>query len=519
MSVLEVDAGPTGGSTAGLFATQRLAVLDELRVPYEHVDSDSSVGPWVSLFASDPGRAVRWFRSSAAEVATGWSLGSIRIWGRVADDAAAAELASSVSGDWVRETPILDRAGAIRAWIWRAGNGGTILPFDPDEVIANLRSERYLHLQRSRPLSLKESERRAYYAVRPLLPRSVQIALRRAFSRVQAHVEFPRWPDESALHDLTDFVLQRVADAAGRPVPYIAPWPRGRTWAFVLTHDVETDRGRHAIEGVRAVEEAAGYRSAWNFAPERYPVPDSLVEHLKAVGCEVGVHGLRHDGRDLECLDTPRSRLPEMRRWAQRWGAVGFRSPATHRVWDVMPKLGFAYDSSYPDTDPYEPMAGGCCSWLPFFNQDMVELPITLTQDHTLFVILRRDESLWHEKAKLLRARGGMALAVVHPDYMLQDDRLDAYGRLLMAFRDDGEAWTPLPCEVADWWRRRAATSLRLIDGRWEPRGPATDEVAIASAQPAFAPAEKPAMSRSYNRSVGRIQVRMAEGPGSTGFI
>ena len=47
-------------------------------------------------------------------------------------------------------------------------------------------------------------------------------------------------------------------------------------------------------------------------------------------------------------------------------------------------------------------MAGGCCSWLPFFNRSMVELPITLPQDHTLFVILRRGSSAWHEKAEIL---------------------------------------------------------------------------------------------------------------------
>jgi hypothetical protein len=35
-----------------------------------------------------------------------------------------------------------------------------------------------------------------------------------------------------------------------------------------------------------------------------------------------------------------------MREFATRWNAVGFRSPATHRVWEWMPLLGFHYDSS-----------------------------------------------------------------------------------------------------------------------------------------------------------------------------
>ncbi|HEY6782317.1 MAG TPA: hypothetical protein VI296_03705, partial [Candidatus Dormibacteraeota bacterium] len=113
-----------------------------------------------------------------------------------------------------------------------------------------------------------------------------------------------------------------------------------------------------------------------------------------------------------------------------------------------------------------------------------VELPITLQQDHTVFVILRRDESLWFEKAALLRGSGGMALALIHPDYMLEPDRLRAYARFLRAFRDDPTVWTPLPCEVANWWRKRAATSLRLIDGHWQASGPAENEVTSAFAEP-----------------------------------
>lgn len=483
MSLSELRRSPSVGPAGILTATRRLNVLDELRVPYAREETNALHEQWASLGVLEASRSLHWFVGDG-EVADGWSLGSIRIWGRVAPDSAVAALAASIAGEWSRETPIVDRAGAVRSWIWRARGGATILPFDPDETIGNLRSERYLALRGGRALALTGYARRTYYAIRPLLPRHAQIGLRRAFSRLQARTDFPRWPVEPALHDLVDLVLQRAADAAGEPVPSIAPWPRGRTWALVLTHDVETSRGRDAIERVRAIEAALGLRSAWNLVPERYEVPGSLVEHLKAAGCEVGVHGLRHDGRDLDAWDMRESRLPEMQRWARRWGSAGFRSPATHRVWEAMPKLGFAYDSSYPDTDPFEPMAGGCCSCLPFFNQDMVELPITLTQDHTLFVILRRDESLWREKVEYLRARGGMALLIVHPDYMRDDGRLAAYRRLLESVRDDPAVWTPLPHEVADWWRRRAATSLQVMNGEWESHGPAAGEVAITYTRP-----------------------------------
>jgi hypothetical protein len=467
----------------GLLATRRLAVLDELRVPYDLVPSPTPVGPWAALSAPGGG-SLHWFTGNGNDNATGWRADTLRIWGHIAPASEVAELRARLTGRWTAQVPILDSEGCERAWIWRSAEGSTILPFDPDELVANLRTERYQQIDAARRISMSAIARHVYYRARPLLPRPVQIALRRAFSRVQARTAFPAWPVEPALHDLVDLVRQAVADAAGHPVPYIEPWPSGYSWALVLTHDVETHFGAEAIELVRRVEAAVGYRSSWNLVPERYQVPDELVRGLTDAGCEVGVHGLRHDGRDLESLRTLERRLPEIRRWASRWGAVGFRSPATHRVWSWMPRLGFEYDSSYPDTDPYEPMAGGCCSWLPFFNGEMVELPITLPQDHTVFVILRRDESLWRTKAELLRERGGMGLIITHPDYMFAGDRLDAYRRLLEHFRDDVTAWKALPCEVSGWWRRRAATSLAFANGRWQSVGPAADEVAIGWVRP-----------------------------------
>jgi hypothetical protein len=320
------------------------------------------------------------------------------------------------------------------------------------------------------------------------MPRSVQIWLRRRYSAVQARTPFPRWPAETALDDLQQLVLGYLAEVAGEPVPWLRPWPNGSSWALVLTHDVETDVGLAHLDLLGDVERSLGLRSSWNFVPRRYRVEDETVRALVDDGFEVGVHGLYHDGRDLESLETLRSRLPEMREHAERWGSVGFRSPATHRRWEWMPMLGFDYDSSYPDTDPFEPQGGGCCSLLPFFNEDLVELPITLAQDHTLFVILR-DESdeRWVEKTELVRERGGMALLNVHPDYMLEPHLVAVYRRYLERYASDDDVWHALPRDVSAWWRRRAATSPERSDGSWVAAGAAADEAVVALASPAYA--------------------------------
>ena len=188
-------------------------------------------------------------------------------------------------------------------------------------------------------------------------------------------------------------------------------------------------------------------------------------------------------GRDIDSPRRLRRRLVGMRAAADRWGAVGFRAPALHRSWTSMPQMGFDYDSSYPDTDPYEPQPGGCCSWLPFFNEDLVELPVTLSQDHTVFTLLgEADERLWLRKADAVAAAGGMALIITHPEYMLEKGPLRAYERFLQTYAGDDGAWKALPREVSAWWRRRAASYPEHVDGAWRVAGPAGGEATVAFA-------------------------------------
>jgi hypothetical protein len=467
-----------------LAASRALGLLDEARVPYIVTAGAAPGGPWHALSAGR-GAGLHWYAGQAGEAAVARRLGQLPLVGRIASPEAVAAHARRLGGDWA---PVpgweLAAPDAPPVPVLRDGAGGTILPFDPDEVVLGLRAERYRGWGRRRRSQLQALARSAYYAARPLVPRAVQIRLRRSLTGVQGRATFPRWPAETGLHDLTAALLAWIAGAAEAPLPAIAPWPAGRSWALVLTHDVETAAGRDAIGRLRSVEEPLGMRSSFNFVPERYAVPDALVASLTAAGCEVGVHGLRHDGRDLASLRTLRRRLPEIRRWAERWQAVGFRSPATHRRWEWMPMLGFDYDTSSPDTDPFEPIPGGCCSWLPFFNDGMVELPITMPQDHTVFVILGRGGEMWDEKAALLRDRGGMALMIVHPDYMLEDGPLGAYERFLTSHAGDPTVWNALPREVSDWWRRRSRTSLVPDSDGWRAEGPAAAEASVVMLTP-----------------------------------
>ena len=48
----------------------------------------------------------------------------------------------------------------------------------------------------------------------------------------------------------------------------------------------------------------------------------------------------------------------------------------------------FSYDMSVPNAAHLEPQRGGCCTVMPYFVGDLLELPLTTTQDYSLFHIL-----------------------------------------------------------------------------------------------------------------------------------
>ncbi len=78
----------------------------------------------------------------------------------------------------------------------------------------------------------------------------------------------------------------------------------------------------------------------------------------------------------------------------------------------------FSYDMSVPNVAHLEPQRGGCCTVMPYFIGTILELPLTTTQDYSLFHILG-DYSIASWKRQLARSwrqRPGQFIA--HPDYL-----------------------------------------------------------------------------------------------------
>ncbi len=307
----------------------------------------------------------------------------------------------------------------------------------------------------------------AYYRVKRLIPSFVRHRLNAAAIKARVRPEFPHWPCESALLEFLSEWLRLCLALLGRDDGYhVGFWPNGHDCCAVLTHDVESPAGFARMERIADLEEHYGFRSAWNLPLMQYRIDWNLVTRLRTRGFEFGAHGLCHDGRLFRSAQDFARLAPIVERLAAQHGLRGFRAPSTLRNASWIATMAFDFDSSFADTDPYEPQPGGTCSLFPFMLSRMVELPYTLAQDHTLIHLLRRNPlPLWAMKAKWIASVGGMILTLTHPDYTGDGRYLAAYEELLRMLADLPSAWRALPSEVAGWWRERSELQLRIEDG------------------------------------------------------
>jgi peptidoglycan/xylan/chitin deacetylase (PgdA/CDA1 family) len=330
------------------------------------------------------------------------------------------------------------------------------LPFSPAEAYVNYLTEAWTSRDPRRRLSSRQLD--AFYRVKRFLPRRVQIQGRRMLIRRQGLPDFPRWPIDTSVSRLLRFYAYCLVLARGASqAEFRWFWPAPYRAAVILTHDVETAEGMSLAVELADLEQTHGFRSSFNFGGW-YTVDRGVVRELTERGFEIGIHGLRHDRTLFSSRAAFDAQRPELASLALRFGAEGFRSPSTYRVFEWLGELPVSYDGSIPHSDPFEPQPGGCCSLWPFFIGDVVELPYTLPQDYTLFTLLgHRSPALWLEQADRIVQECGLIHALTHPDrgYLGDPRNRDSYRELLVGLSERDEIWKPLPRELADWWRLR----------------------------------------------------------------
>jgi hypothetical protein len=323
--------------------------------------------------------------------------------------------------------------------------------------------------------------RQTYYALKPLIPRALQIAMRRRYAQVQALPKFPGWPVEPLFANKMDAYFTWLLREGGcESVHWIGFWPEGKRFAFAITHDVEWEDGLRTCPDLQELEVRKGYVSSWNLVAEWYPIDWHIVQGLRQNGGEIGIHGLKHDAKTFKTREIFEERKRKIHDYMRKWNVVGFRSPSTLRNVEWMKELEFEYDSSIPDTDPYEPQPGGCCSVWPFFLGPLVELPLTMAQDHTLFVILQRNNiGVWREKADWIAQHSGLVVLNIHPDYVVFKNHYRYYEELLTEMKNWEGMWHALPRDIARWWRDRDASALVKAGDRYVVEGPAAERAVV----------------------------------------
>ena len=304
---------------------------------------------------------------------------------------------------------------------------------------------------------------RLYYLAKPSVPLRVRLTARRYLARRIRARSADRWP-----------ILER----AGQAPDGWSGWPDGREFAFVLTHDVESQRGLERVKQLAELEISLGFRSCFNFIPEGpYRVSPELREWLVRSGFEVGVHDHRHDGKLFSSHSNFCQAASRINHYIEEWNAAGFRAGFMFHNLEWIKKVNVQYDSSTFDTDPFEPQPDGVESIFPFWvangnDSGYVELPCTLVQDSTLFVVLQEQSNhIWKQKLEWIRDRGGMALMSVHPDYMnfsaieATEDQFQVkhYAEFLSWVKrnNSGNYWHALPKDVAAFWRNHGIRSKR----------------------------------------------------------
>ena len=289
-----------------------------------------------------------------------------------------------------------------------------------------------------------------YYLLKPAVPRVLRLRFRAHIASRERLRTADVWP---------------INEGATQHPDWWRGWPSYKEFAFVLTHDIEGRKGMERCRQLAALEMKLGFRSSFNFVPEgEYETSASLRSHLAGNGFEVGVHDLHHDGFLYRSRQGFSAAAMSINRYLEEWQAVGFRSAFMFHNLEWLGDLNVLYDASTFDTDPFEPQSDGANTIFPFpvtrpDGSSYIELPYTLAQDSTLFLILgEQNTDIWKRKLDCVAKHGGMALMNVHPDYISFDNKpsrtefsVELYEEFLsyVAERFGDTAWFALPRDVA----------------------------------------------------------------------
>jgi hypothetical protein len=370
------------------------------------------------------------------------------------------------------------------------GGGQVRLPFDFSEIVANLREERYQQTSRTavNRLATSGASRNIYYLARPFMPVSVRRHLQRVHLNGWHKIAFPRWPVDLTIEGLMRTAMKLVLESSGqRSIPFIWFWPEGAPGAAIVTHDVESPSGVEFCAQLMDIDDSFEIKSAFQVVPEvRYESSKRIVGGLRRRSFEVNVHDLNHDGHLFRSRRQFVERAARINRYVQEFGSRGFRSGGMYRQLAWLSLLEVSFDMSVPNIAHLEPQRGGCCTVMPYFVGNILELPLTTTQDYSLFHIVG-DYSieLWKKQIELILSQNGLVSLLAHPDYLIEKRARAVYLDLLAhvsQLRERRQLWIALPGDVDRWWRSRNNMVLVRCGDSWRIEGADSHRARVAYA-------------------------------------
>ncbi len=183
---------------------------------------------------------------------------------------------------------------------------------------------------------------RTYYICKPLFPWALRVMLRRWRAGCQRSTYGGIWPIDQKAGSMP-------VGWPGWPERAVCPGSHSR-----CLRQGTAETGRISLQRVGQLmnlELKQGFRSSFNFVPEgAYRVPETMRQALDRGGFEVGIHGLKHDGKLYSSHAEFSRSATRIREYRRKWQAVGFRSPFMHHNLEWIHELGMEYDASTFDT-------------------------------------------------------------------------------------------------------------------------------------------------------------------------
>jgi len=234
-------------------------------------------------------------------------------------------------------------------------------------------------------------------------------------------------------------------------------------------------------------------------AKPTFPVTASVVQHHKklfrdlgSLNIELAVHGLEHIDYSVMSIEEFQDHIKKAMKIFQEAEIPvnGYRFPYMRRTEGYIQALadaGLEWDSSEviscnslnPDEYPengwesyqqilatYEPKDAAFTPAMPFFSNQLIELPVSVPDDDILVDRLgladgRRMQSVWCNMVYQVRDRGELLVLQIHPERYEKVEK--SLTETLKLVETGGDAWIASLGEIAGWWREKRQFQLEII--------------------------------------------------------